>query len=199
MHKRRVRHHVNPLADRTEHVFAGFDNAQPIIVDIGADRGEFVAQLLDQWGTEKNFIVCEIRKPLARALEKKFAPYENVRVFDGDATRNLRSLLQPSIDGGVVIEEIFINFPDPWFKRRHEKRRVVTEEFVRDVQTWIPAETQWIFQTDQQKLFEETVAIVRVNNGVLTFFDMPPHGATTKWESAKMAEGKVIYRCRFTL
>ncbi len=199
MPKKRVRHHVNPLADRTEHVFEGFDNARPIIMDIGADRGEFAAQLLERWGAEKNMIVCEIRKPLARRLEKIFAAHENVRVFDGDATRNVRSLLQSSIDKGVAIEEIFINFPDPWFKERHKKRRVVTEHFVRDVQTWIPTTTQWIFQTDQQRLFEETVDILQLCGIVPTLFDAPPHGVTTKWENAKVAEGKIIYRCRFSL
>ena len=199
MHKKRVRHHVNPLADRTEHIFAGFGNPRPIVVDIGADRGEFVAQLVERWGTTKNFIVCEIRKPMARKLAERFHEYDNVRVFDGDATRNLRALLQPSLDAGAAVEEIYINFPDPWFKERHKKRRVLTERFVQGVRTWIPPQTRWIFQTDQQHLFEETVDILRAEGIVSTFFDTPPHGATTKWEEAKVAEGKKIFRCMFTL
>lgn len=199
MHKKRVRHHVNPLADRTEHAFAGFGNARPIVMDIGADRGEFVAQLAEQWGATKNFIVCEIRKPMARKLVERFRGYDNVRVFDGDATRNVRALLQPSLDAGVTVEEIYINFPDPWFKERHKKRRVLTERFVQDVRMWIPPQTRWIFQTDQQHLFAETVEMLRANGIVPTFFDTPPHGATTKWENAKIADGKKIYRCMFTL
>ena len=44
---KRVRNHVNPLADLQEHSFDGFDNDKPIIIDIGSYRGEFAATLLE--------------------------------------------------------------------------------------------------------------------------------------------------------
>lgn len=197
MRTKRVRHHVNPLADTTEHRFAGFDNTRPIIVDIGADRGEFTAGLVARWGAAKNIVVCEIRRPLARRLEERFAAFPNVRVFDGDAARNLRGLLEPSIRRSVSVEEIYINFPDPWLKKRHHKRRVVTETFLRDARTWMPRDTWWIFQTDQPVLFDETVEVLRRCAITATMFYAPPYGITTKWEDAKVAAGAPIYRCRF--
>lgn len=196
--QKRVRHHVNPLADQTEHNFDGFDNDNPVIVDIGADRGEFVQQLLEKSGTTKNFLVLEIRKPLAQRLHDKFENYNNIIVFDGDATRNFESLLKSSIDKGVLIEEIYINFPDPWFKERHKKRRVINEKFLTDVQVWIQPKTKWIFQTDQKPLFDETVEILQNIDGIkIEFFDTPPHKATTKWEDAKVVSGDKIYRLSF--
>ena len=198
MVKRRVRHHVNPLADTTEHHFGGFDNDRPIIVDIGADRGEFTQQLIEKFGETKNFIVCEIRKPLAEKLKKKFAEHNNVVVFDGDIVRNFTSIICPSIDLGVQIDEIYINFPDPWFKERHKKRRVVTEKFLASIVSWMPSHTQWIFQTDQKQLFDETVEILQASPYIaITYFDSAPHGATTKWENAKIAQGSAIYRMQF--
>lgn len=198
MSRNRVRHHVNPLADRTEHHFIGFDNDHPIIVDIGADRGEFSEKLLHLYGDKKNFIVCEIRKPLAKKLEKKFSEHDNVVVFDGDMVRNFESIIKPSIEKGVLIEEIYVNFPDPWFKERHKKRRVVNKDFLEEIKEWISPETRWIFQTDQKQLFEETVDILEGINGIeLKFFDVPPHGCTTKWEDAKVASGNEIHRLSF--
>ncbi|MFA5986606.1 MAG: rRNA adenine N-6-methyltransferase family protein [Parcubacteria group bacterium] len=198
MAKRRVRHHVNPLADMTEHSFAGFDNDRPIIMDIGADRGEFTQKLIEKFGDTKNFIVCEIRKPLAERLRKKFSDHENVAVFDGDIVRNFLKIIKPSVDRGVIVEEVYVNFPDPWFKDRHKKRRVITEKFVLKVQEWMPAGTKWIFQTDQKQLFEETVEMLRGIEGVtIEFFNNTPHDVTTKWEEAKIAQNSVIYRMMF--
>lgn len=198
MAKKRVRHHVNPLADMTEHYFDGFDNDNPIIIDVGADRGEFTMQLLEKFGETKNFIVCEIRKPLAEKLRKNFEKYQNVVVFDGDVTRNFENIIKSSIDRGVTIEEIYINFPDPWFKDRHKKRRVITERFICSVIDWVPMQTNWIFQTDQKQLFDETMEMLQSMNGIhIAIFDASPHGATTKWENAKIAQESAIYRMQF--
>lgn len=200
MAKKRVRHHVNPLADRTEHRFDGFSNNKSIIVDIGADRGEFTQQLLEKWGDKKNFIVSEIRKPLARKLEQKFEAYDNVVVFDGDIVRNFENIIKPAIDKGVLVEEIYINFPDPWFKERHKKRRVINKKFIERIYKWMPQETRWIFQTDQKQLFDETIEVLKEFDTIeLGFFDISPHNCTTKWERAKIAQSESIYRSCFYL
>jgi len=195
---KRVRHHVNPLADRTEHCFKGFDNKNPVIIDIGADRGEFIDGLRQQFGGTKNFIVFEIRKPLAERLRIQFKQYDNVVVFNGDVIRNFESIVKSSIDNYVCIEEIYINFPDPWFKEKHKKRRVINDKFIKEVQMWIQPETKWIFQTDQKPLFEETTEMLQnIDDIKIGFFDTPPYEVTTKWEDAKVASGDTIYRLSF--
>lgn len=194
----RIRHHVNPLSDLTEHSFKGFKNSNPIIIDIGADRGEFIQQLLSELGANKNFIVSEIRKPLARKLEKKFKDNNNVVVFDGDIVRNFESIIRPSVENGVIVEEIYINFPDPWFKEKHKKRRVINKKFLENIKDWIQKDTIWIFQTDQKQLFEETVEMLEELDYIkIKFFNESPHSATTKWENAKVASGFKINRLKF--
>lgn len=196
----RIRHHVNPLADRTEHSFDGFGNDKPVIIDVGADRGEFTAQLLEKYGNTKNFIVFEIKKPLAHKLCEKFKTHENVIVFDGDANRNFKSIVNPCIDGGASVEAIYVNFPDPWVKERQKKRRFLNEKFLREMKNIILKETKWIFQTDHKQLFDETIELLRDDNANdILFFTEPPYGFTTKWEDAKMKEGKKIYRLSFYL
>ena len=110
---KRIRNHVNPLANREEIFFDGFTNNKDIIVDIGAYRGEFGARLVDKFDKEKNFIFFEIRKPFEEYLKQLFADKENVKVFGGDAGFNLKNILEKSIKKGVKINKIFINFPDP--------------------------------------------------------------------------------------
>jgi len=194
----RIRHHVNPLSDLTEHSFKGFKNSNPIIIDIGADRGEFIQQLLSELGANKNFIVSEIRKPLARKLEEKFKDNNNVVVFDGDIVRNFESIIRPSVEKGVIVEEIYINFPDPWFKEKHKKRRVINKKFLENIKDWIQKDTIWIFQTDQKQLFEETVEMLEELDYIkIEFFNESPHSAITKWENAKVASGFKINRLKF--
>jgi tRNA (guanine-N7-)-methyltransferase len=192
--KRRIRHHVNPLSDLTEHSFNGFTNQRPIIIDVGADHGEFVAGLLKIFKEEKNFIVFEIRKPLANKLRKQFANYSNIKVFDGDANRNFKNIVQPCLKK-TKIEKIFINFPDPWFKARHKKRRFINEKFLKEVQKWMPTEVEWIFQTDQEQLFLDTLEIVENSRAKkIDFFQKTPYNLPTKWEQAKVKAGVKIYR-----
>ncbi len=198
--KIRIRHHVNPMSDRTEVEFDGFINNKPIIVDVGAASGEFVSKLIELKSDTHNFVIFEIRKPLAKKLEEKFANKDNVKVFEGDAGRNFKSVLYPCIKRGAKIEEIFINFPDPWFKDRHKKRRFINENFLNNVSQWIQIETKWIFQTDQKELFEDTIELLNKKNiSDIVFFNNSPYDTKTKWESAKMEVGDEIYRMKFNI
>jgi tRNA (guanine-N7-)-methyltransferase len=195
---KRVRHHVNPLSDLTQHKFDGFDNDNPIIVDVGADRGEFSEKLIQRFGDTKNFIILEIRKPLAKRLKVKFSKYDNVVIFDGNANRNFEQILRPSINKGILIEKIYINFPDPWFKKRHKKRRVINEKFLEQIKNWIQPQTKWIFQTDQKQLFKDTVEMLENLAYIeIEFFDKSPYDIITKWEKAKIAQGFKINRIQF--
>ena len=200
MTKRRIRHHVNPMSDRTEIKFEGFGNNKSIIVDVGSASGEFISEIIKLKNETHNFIIFEIRKPLAKKLEEKFKDYDNVRVFSGDAGRNFKNILFPCIKDGAIIEEIFINFPDPWFKDRHKKRRFINEKFLDNVLEWVQSETVWIFQTDQESLFEETLELLK-KKGIdkMQFFDASPYNTQTKWESAKKERGDKIYRVKFNI
>ncbi len=194
---KRVRNHVNPLADLIEHSFDGFSNNNPIIIDIGSYRGEFVEQLLEKFSSSKNYIAAEIRKPYARFLEELFTEHDNVMVFDGDTAKNFKTILKPSQDKGVLIEYVFINFPDPWFKERHKKRRVINRNFLQETKKWISTETVFVFQTDQEELFRETQELLVEERIIYEEFSEPLWGAQTHWETMKIGEGDNIYRMKF--
>lgn len=196
---KRVRTHVNPLSVTEEHHFEGFGNDRPIFVDVGAFKGEFMAGLIEQF-PEHNFILFEIRLVIADNLREKFKDHDNVVVFHGDAGINFQNILQPCLDQGAIIKEIFVNFPDPWFKDKHKKRRFITAKFLNQTAKWLPAETEFVFQTDQAFLFEETKEYLdETPYHIIEEFDQPPYGLQTDWEVAKVAEGGQAYRLRFRL
>ncbi len=197
MSPKRIRNHVNPLAILKEHSFSGFGNSNPILVDVGSCKGEFAEELVKKFPA-KNFIFFEIRVPLAEKLRQKFQNKKNVVVFDGDAGRNFRGILEPCIKQGAIIEQIFVNFPDPWFKERHKKRRFINESFLKDCAKWLTKETEFIFQTDQEFMFKETLEVVKNSPfSKIEFFNNSIHEIPTHWEKQKLLEGAQIWRMKF--
>lgn len=195
----RIRKHVNPLAVQKEHEpFAGFKNQNPIFVDVGAYRGEFMDQLSQKF-PDHNYILFELRTLVAEILEKKYGARENFIILDGDAGRSFKSILGPSIKKGIKIEKIFINFPDPWFKEKHKKRRFINAAFLEDCAQWLPSETKFVFQTDQQFLFEETLEVLEASPySDIKFFEGSAYDIPTNWESAKLKKGEKIWRMEFS-
>jgi tRNA (guanine-N7-)-methyltransferase len=198
MSSKRVRTHVNPLSITKEFSFEGFDNNKSIFVDVGAYKGEFVDKLSEKF-PNCNYIVFEIRRPIADKLREKFAGRDNFVVFDGDAGRNFRAILEPSLKKGVEIKQIFVNFPDPWFKEKHKKRRFINAKFLKSLENWLPNSVEFVFQTDQQFVFDETVELLADNNNfeITKKYNESIHGITTNWEDAKLALNLPIYRMIF--
>ncbi|MEL7331316.1 MAG: tRNA (guanosine(46)-N7)-methyltransferase TrmB [Cyanobacteria bacterium J06560_2] len=132
---KRVRQHVNPLSDKYSRPAdapewpAVFENPElPLHLDIGCAKGDFVremAQRVPDW----NFLGLEIRAPLVeRSLMKRDRDQQkNLHFVFCNANNSLRSVLA-GYPGGL--QRVSIQFPDPWFKKRHQKRRVVQPELV---------------------------------------------------------------------
>lgn len=198
MGNKRVRTHVNPLSILREHTFEGFGNNKSIFIDVGAFKGEFMDELSKKF-PDHNYLCFEIRTPIADKLKVKFEGRENFAVFDGDAARNFRAICQPCLDQGAKIEKIFVNFPDPWFKDKHKKRRFICPKFLEAVSRWLPRETQFIFQTDQKFLFDETLKVLQESPyNQIKFFENSIYDIPTDWEKVKMERGDKIYRMKFS-
>ena len=195
---KRIRPHVNPFSVRKEISFAGFPDWRPIWVDVGAARGEFLGEMMQQFPT-KNFVFFEIRQPLFCHLQQKFGGFKNVKIFDGNASQNFENVLRPSREKGVKIEKVFINFPDPHLKPRHQKRRFLNENFLEQTEKWIGAETEFFLQTDQKSVFEHGLEMLqwRKNFWKFEIFSEPILGVQTEWEKVKVGEGAAIFRLKF--
>lgn len=132
----RVRQHVNPLANKYAEPIVPPDWSQtyvnpdqPLHLDLGCGWGDFLfhmAKLEPEW----NFLGLEIRQPLVETArqQQQREGLKNLCYLFCNANNSLAPLLAslpPRCLGRVSIQ-----FPDPWFKNRHLKRRVVQPEVV---------------------------------------------------------------------
>ena len=103
-----------------------FPNSKAIILEIGFGMGEATA-LIGRDFPDTGFLAIEVHKPgigklMARIEELGLS---NIRIIEGDAHPILQTMIpDQSVDG------VHLFFPDPWPKKRHNKRRIVNAEFL---------------------------------------------------------------------
>ncbi|WP_414586965.1 tRNA (guanosine(46)-N7)-methyltransferase TrmB [Scytonema sp. PCC 10023] len=132
----RVRQHVNPLSQKYQTPLSPIEwekiyakPNQPLHLDIGCARGRFLlsmAKIEPNW----NFLGLEIREPLVIEANKwrDELGLTNLHYLFCNVNNSLRSLLSSLPKGSL--QRVTIQFPDPWFKNRHAKRRIVQPELV---------------------------------------------------------------------
>ena len=103
-----------------------FGNDHPVQLDIGCGRGLFIVNESER-NTDTNYLGLEIdyregRRAAMRLLKRQ---QRNARIIGGDCNVILAKMIEP---GSVAAAHIY--FPDPWWKKRHHKRRLFTSEFV---------------------------------------------------------------------
>jgi tRNA (guanine-N7-)-methyltransferase len=165
----RVHQHVNPLSPyycfvpqpfEIENVFANPD--MPLLLDIGSARGRFLLKMAEV-ERQRNFLGVEIREPLVaeanRLAEEK--NLTNLRYEFCNASFALDKLLANL--PANLLETVTIQFPDPWFKRKHAKRRLITGDLVKTVVGHLKTSGTVFIQTDVDFLAEEMFAVFREN------------------------------------
>ena len=132
----RVRQHVNPLSQKYQiplkppiwsQVYS--DLTKSLHLDIGCGGGKFVLEMA-QLQPQINFLGVEIREPLVKKanLHRNHLGLTNLHYLFGNINNLLPVLLKSLPEG--KLQYITIQFPDPWFKKRHLKRRVVQPQLV---------------------------------------------------------------------
>jgi len=107
-----------------------FGNQNPVEVEIGSGRGNYLASRASQ-SPGINFLGVEWKTKLVHISGKRSERMclRNIRFIDVDA-REVVNTLQP---GSVSVFHIY--FPDPWFKKRHLSRRILTSNFLAELHT----------------------------------------------------------------
>jgi tRNA (guanine-N7-)-methyltransferase len=107
---------------------AVFGDDHPVEIEIGFGKGQFLVTA-GQAHPETNYVGVEVLRALQLYAATRLAKRNlaNVRVACADARRFLRERVTP---GSVAAVHVY--FPDPWWKKRHHKRRVWTPEFAAD-------------------------------------------------------------------
>ena len=179
---------------------AQFGNHQPLKLEIGFGMGSFLTEMAAQ-EPRSNFIGMDfyhkgIRKLMTR---KKKLQLENIRVAYGDVRIKIPLLFK---DG--ELETVYINFPDPWPKKRHTKRRLIKPDFVKLIGQKLAPEGRIYLATDSEVYAMEMLECF--NSGPLFQNQDPGSGflgsredlPKTKYEKNFINAGHKIYYLEFS-
>lgn len=131
-----------------------FPESLPVELEVGSGKGMFLAAATAAQPT-RNYLGIEVSGGYARLAAGKLAAAScpNGRVIHGDAMQLVSSLLPNRCLIGV-----HVYFPDPWWKARHRKRRILNPVFLAHAARLLPPDGQLHIWTDVAEYFQEAVA-----------------------------------------
>jgi tRNA (guanine-N7-)-methyltransferase len=204
----RVREHVNPLSLKYQTPATAPDWQQiytnpglPLHLDIGCARGRFAMQMA-QMNPTWNFLGLEIREPLViQANEwRDQQGFSNLHYLYCNANNSLQPILK-SLPAGAL-QVVTIQFPDPWFKQRHKKRRVVQAGLVQDLADFLSSGAIVFMQSDILDVAEEMRdrfyenPLFKIQNPEWSQENIMP--IPTEREVGVLEAGEPVYRAVFT-
>lgn len=144
------------LADGLIDPQAVFGNSAPTVAEVGFGMGDSLAEMAKA-APDTNFIGIEVHRPGVGRLLHLAEEYElkNLRVYCDDAIEVLKQCIPEQ-----SLQRLQLFFPDPWHKRRHNKRRIVRPEFMALVREKMAAGGVFHAATDWQDYAEYIVKLM---------------------------------------
>ena len=156
-----MRQHVNPLSRHYKkfepippmELLFGMPNL-PLHIDIGCASGDFLFELANQ-NTSWNYLGIEIREKLALNAQSKLKNSDLTNLFFlyGNVD-NLISEYLNRFSRKPFADSISLNFPDPWFKKKHHKRRVLQPDFLIRISEIMKESAHLYIKSDVKDLFD---------------------------------------------
>tara|TARA_Y100000589_G_C27113455_1_gene613216 strand:- start:134 stop:760 length:627 start_codon:yes stop_codon:yes gene_type:complete len=155
-----MRQHVNPLSNYYDQIIPIpplneiFKNPNlPLHLDLGSASGDFLFKLALQ-NQNWNYIGIEIREKLVTNanLKLKDTNLSNLFFAHGNAINLIKNLIEGFCS--IKFNSISIYFPDPWFKKKHHKRRIIQDEFIFNLSKIMPKGAFVFVKSDVLELFQ---------------------------------------------
>ncbi len=202
-----VRQHVNPLSRfyqlplELPGIHELYEKPElPLHLDIGCARGTFLLDLSpleESW----NHLGVEIRQPLVHAANKDRVELKikNVNFLFCNANISLHSWLVALPQG--VLQRVSIQFPDPWFKKRHHKRRILDPSLLASIANTLGVGMQLYIQSDVFEVINSMRQLVDISEcfdsskGLSSpWLEESPMMLPTEREAYALEKGIPIYR-----
>jgi len=160
-----------------------FPRPAPVELEVGSGKGLFLVSA-SAARPDVNFLGVEIAAGYARLCAGRLAAAgrDNARIIHGDALPLVRDRMRDA-----CLAAVHVYFPDPWWKARHRKRRVLSEPFLRQVARAVAPGGRLHVWTDVEEYFRETLEIAAATG----LFAAPVE------EAAHAAEHDLDYRTHF--
>ena len=169
-----------------------FNNTNPVNLEIGFGMGDSLIEMARS-SPETNFLGIEVHTPgVGRILQRiEQVQLTNLRVFHADAIDILEHRIPVS-----SLNAVFLYFPDPWHKRRHNKRRIVSTHFIQLVYSHLQEGGFFHMATDWQDyakhMLKEMTQTIQENSSI-NLINQSPQGDyidRPKWRPETKFEGK---------
>ena len=208
---RRALKKIDPTLDLSRHFLesdqlppqldqgALFGRVAPLEVEVGSGKGLFLAAAAEAH-PEQNFLGIEIAHKYARYAAARLArkEYPGARVICGDALALFANWIA---DGALAAVHVY--FPDPWWKKKHRRRRVMNEPFVRNIERTLAPGGRLHFWTDVEEYFHSTLELIAQASrleGPLPVAERPPEhdlDYRTHFERRMRLHQLPVYRSEF--
>ena len=176
-----------------------FKNDNPICAEFGTGRGKFLTTLAKQ-NPDINYIAFEIKEEvLIKGVEKAEQDnLKNIRFAWADVSKALEYFDTDELS------RIYINFCDPWPKKRWAKRRLTHTNFLNMYKQILNKDGEIHFKTDNEGLFEFSLNEIASNDWMLKNISLDLaksefENVTTEYEDKFMSQGLKIFRCEAKL
>jgi tRNA (guanine-N7-)-methyltransferase len=184
---------------RPWNVRALFGSDAPLEVEVGSGKGLFLANAAAR-NPEHSFLGIELALKYARYIGGRLAQRNlpNAVVVHGNALRVFQEVLPDS-----SLAAVHVYFPDPWWKKRHKKRRVLNEAFLRDAERTLAPGGTLHFWTDVEEYFHSTLALIAEVTNLAGPFEVPEPPVEhdldyrTHFERRTRKSEQPVYRAEF--
>ena len=184
---------VLPYAAAPLDAAAAFGRSAPLVLEIGFGMGEATAHIA-RVRPDDNFLCCEVHEPGVGALLKRIGEQglTNIRIVQHDAVEVIDSML-PS----ACLDGIHIFCPDPWHKKKHNKRRLIQAPLVAKLAErlkpggYLHCATDWQPYADQ--MLQVLGAEPMLANTAEGFAPQPDYRPLTKFENRGMRLGHGVW------
>ena len=171
-----------------------FEKTAAVTLEIGFGDGVSLAAMAKA-APHKNFIGIEVHRPGVGRLLHLIQENEltNLRVMDDDAVQILKNRIP--VDS---LDRVQLFFPDPWHKKRHNKRRIVQPEFVSLIASRLKKEGVFHLATDWEPYAEYMAEVLEASSefkslGSKPFSEKPDSRPTTKFETRGLKLGHGVW------
>jgi len=228
MPKTRFRQHVNPLARKFQIPTAipdawpcdgtFTDPSLPLHVDIGCAKGGFLLALASERSSadaisnpleKRNYLGLEIRPSVANFAKQRIGKWGLTGKLDFmgcNANVDLDRILTKYTASGGSLALVSIQFPDPHFKKHHQKRRVVTPQLIATLVKFLPTGGEIFIQSDVKEVLDQMRQAIREEGGkyfqdaidnVEEYMTENPIGVMTEREISVLNKTLPVYRTLF--
>ena len=172
---------------------------KPVELEIGSGKGLFL-QSAASATPDRFFVGIELAAKFANRAAQRLSKsqLENTRMLRGDAKKFLAETVPAS-----SVERVHVYFPDPWWRNKHKKRRVLNEQTLQDVQRVLKDGGEFHFWTDVLDYYEHICKQVMDETGLAGPRYVPERSAshamdyTTHFERRARLNSQPVYRAIF--